>query len=314
MQRNATSPVKPEPRVGLLLLLIAAILSFSAPAAAQDGEKKTLVITGSDTMNLMSTALAEAFKAHHPEVSVTVTGGGSGRGIADLMSGLNDVAQASRPMTDGEKEKARANGLDPQEFVVGLDALAVIVNESSPVKELTKAQIAAIFTGAVDNWSAFGGPDRKITVFARESNSGTYHFFKEHVLQNKDFAQGTSYLAATAAIGDAVAKNEGAVGFGGIGYFAHTEGIRILAVSPKKGEPAVSPIDEATRHPRYETIQSGEYPVSRPLHYYTSRQPAGVAKAFLDFVASEEGQEVIKKSEYIPLGKGGAAAAKAVAE
>lgn len=282
-------------------IFLAAALFLAPRVQAQGGDPNAIRISGSDTMNMLSTTLAEAYRAANPQVKLSVTGGGTGRGIADLLINQNDIAQASRPMSAGERDKAKAAGLDPKEHIVALDGIAIIVHEKNPVKDLSLAQLAAIYTGAVKNWKDVGGPDRPITVYAREANSGTYDFFKEHVLAKKDFGPGVNYLAATASIGSSVAAEENAIGFGGIGYFAQQKGVTVLAVREKKGDPAVSPKDEATGHVNVKAIQDGSYPISRPLFYYTPKEPVGETKKFLDWALSPAGQAVVAKTEYIPL-------------
>lgn len=285
----------------LALALAVVALAHVVAQETQPAAERKLKITGSDTMNMLTIALAEAYQAKTPGVRIEVTGGGSGRGVADLMEGLNDIAQASRRMTAEEIAKAKERGLNPQEHVIALDGLAIVVNESNPIKELTMSQVAAIFTGAVRNWKDFGGPDLPIVLYSREANCGTYDFFKEHVLKKKDFATNSNYLAATAAIAQAVGKERGGIGFGGVAYFAHAENVRVLAIAKERGQPAVSPLNQETHHVDFAAIQEGRYPVSRPLHLYTPREATGEAAKFLEWVKSAEGQAVVAKNEYIPL-------------
>lgn len=288
-------------------LLVAVALLFLGAAPLQNAhaqEKTTITISGSDTMNLLTQRLAEEYMKTHPNVEISVRGGGSGVGIRDLMDGLNDIAQASRKMKPEEIEAARDNGFNPTEHVVALDGLAIAVNASNPVSELSTGQIRAIYTGAVTKWNQFNPewPDEPIVLFSRESNCGTYDYFKEHVMQGADFAPNTSYLAATAAVANSVAREKNAIGFGGISYFVRPEGLKVLSVTEKKGEKAVSPV-AGDGHVDLKAIQTGTYPVSRPLQYYTPDEPTGEVKAFLDFVKSAEGQAIVEKMEYIPLGE-----------
>lgn len=291
----------PRTRSAMLLRVILCVLAMLAVSgAAAQGERKARInISGSDTMNVLSTRLAEQYMKVNDRVQITVTGGGSSRGIADLIAGLNDIAQSSRDMGPKEMEKAREAALDPQEFAIALDGLAVIVHESSPVRDLSVAQVGAIFSGAIKNWKDVGGPDRPITLCAREANSGTYDFFREHVLKGKDFAPATNYLAATSAVAQQVANNENAIGFGGIGYFAHAKGVRCLGIRARKDSPAISPVvnDKVNNA----AVQSGEYPISRPLHFYTARIPEGEVRTFLRWIITEDGQRIVEETEYIPL-------------
>jgi phosphate transport system substrate-binding protein len=293
----------------MLMVLLFALVAMPGMATAQDAaapadQKVKITISGSDTMNLLTQRLAEVYMKQHPNVEITVRGGGSGVGIRDLIDGLVDIAQASRKMKDIETERAQANGYDPQIHIVGLDGIAVAVNENSPVKELSKNQLKAIYTGAVTNWKQLNPewPDARIVVFSRESSSGTYFFFKEHVMDDEAYTDSTSYLAATAAVTNAVKNEANGIGYGGVAYFVRTDGIRVLGVKADKDAPAVRPVLEDGHHVDLPAIQTGRYPISRTLQYYTRNQATGAAKDFLDWIKSDAGQKVVEEMEYIPLG------------
>lgn len=287
------------------LVLILAVLGLLATTTMPAQESSTRInVSGSDTMNLLTQRFAEAYQAANPGVEISVRGGGSGVGINDLMEGLVDIAQSSRSMKPEEIERMKAGGKEVEEHIVGLDGLAVAVHVSSPVQELSLNQIKAIYTGSVQRWSQLNPewPDERIIVYSRESNSGTYDFFKEHVLRGADFGNGISYLAATAAIANSVGDNRNAIGFGGIAYFVRVPNARIVAVSAGRGQAAVLPVEEGGTHPKYSVIQDGSYPISRPLQYYTTTTASPAAKAFLAWMKTPEGQKIVEQIEYIPLG------------
>ncbi len=288
------------------MVVIALLTCVTQGSFAQDDTVK-ISVSGSDTMNLLTQRLAEEYMKAHPNVEISVRGGGSGVGIRDLITGQVALAQASRKMKPEEVQQAKDNGYEPEEHIVALDGIALAVNADSPVKELSQGQIKAIYTGAVQRWNQFNPawPDERIVVFSRESSSGTYHFFKEKVLDKADFTSNTSYLAATAAVANSVKNDKNAIGFGGVAYFVRTEGIRVLAVKKDKDAPAVTPVEtvDGEIHVNLSVIQDGSYSISRPLQYYTREKATGEIGAFLEWIKSDEGQKIVQKMEYIPLGK-----------
>jgi phosphate transport system substrate-binding protein len=228
------------------------------------------------------------------DTTVQVTGGGSGTGIAALLNATTDICDASRPMKPAEqadfvkKFKAR-----PHEYKMCLDALSVYVNNSNPLEKISFPQLEAIFTGKITNWKEVGGPDAPISLYGRENSSGTYEFFKEHVLNKKDFAAATKTMPGTAAVIQGVAKDAGGIGYGGVAY---GEGVKALKVSKTDGGAAIEPKEE--------NVLSGSYPISRYLFNYVS--PAKDAGAIADYVMwclSDEGQAVVKDVGYFPLPK-----------
>lgn len=250
-------------------------------------------VKGSDTMVILGQRWAEAFMKENAGVTVQVTGGGSGTGIAALVNGTTDICQSSRPMKDKEKADVKAKrGKDAVEKKVALDALAVYVNAKSPLQEISMPQLAKIYRGEVTNWKDVGGPDKKIVLYGRENNSGTYGYFKEHVLENKDFASQVQTLAGTSAVVSAVKGDELGIGYGGIAY---SEGVRALKV--KKDDKA------AAIAPSLATAQDGSYPLSRFLFFYTAGEPTGNAKKLSDWVTTPAGQKVIEEVGYYPLPK-----------
>lgn len=272
-------------RIALGLLLLS--------GCSGGGRSRTITIKGSDTMVILGQRWAETYMKLHPEVTIQVTGGGSGTGIAALINGGTDICESSRPMKEKEKEQARAkHGRDVMEIPVALDALAIYVHESNPIKEISLPQLKAIFTGKLTNWKDLGGADGRIVAYSRENNSGTYAYFKEHVLENADFAAEVQTLPGTAAVVNAVSKDPRSVGYGGIGYGT---GIRTLPVKKDDKAPAVAP--------SLATVHNGTYPISRELYFYTAGEPAGDVKAFIDWARSPDGQKVCEEVGYYPLGK-----------
>lgn len=268
------------------LLIAATLLAVSAPALAGN-----ITVKGSDTMVILGQRWAEEYMKKNPGTSIQVTGGGSGTGISALINGTTDVCQASRAMKPTEKEKLRERYSTPGvEIPVAKDGLSVYVHSSNPLTELTMDQVKQIFTGKVTNWSELGGPDGKIIPYSRENSSGTYVFFKEHVLQNADFSPRAQNMPGTAAVVNAVGKEKFSIGYGGAAY---SKGIKILKIKKDAASPAITP-DKAT-------VQDGSYALSRPLFFYVRNKPAGDIKSFVDFVLGAEGQGLVEKVGYFPL-------------
>lgn len=264
------------------------------PIPAPPDVEGSITVTGSDTMVHLATAWAEAFMKQHPKASIAVNGGGSGVGIAALIDGTTDIATASRDMKSDEKDKAAAKGVTPVEHIVARDGIAVVVHPSNPINELTLEQLKKIFTGAVTNWKAVGGPDQPIGVLSRESSSGTYEFFREHVLNKEDYSAKARLMPATSAIIEAVKQEKGAIGYVGLGYVAEAgTAVKVVKVKTDANAPAVAPSEE--------TVKSGEYGIARALYVFTNGQPQGVVKAFIDFCLSEEGQKIVKEQGYVTI-------------
>jgi phosphate transport system substrate-binding protein len=267
-------------------------LLLAAGLAHCGGRRATPVtVKGSDTMVILGQRWAETYMAAHPGAVVQVTGGGSGTGIAALINGTTDICQASRSMKDDEKGQLRARvGHDPTEIVVARDGLAIYVNEKNPVRELSLAQIKDIYSGTVTRWSQVGGPEAPITAYGRENNSGTYVYFKEHVLKNGDFAAAIQTLPGTAAVVNAVAQDANGIGYGGAAY---AKGVTEVAVKPDAASPGVLPTDE--------NVRGGTYPIARALYYYTRQEPSGPVKDFIDFALSDSGQKLVTQVGYFPV-------------
>lgn len=245
----------------------------------------------------LALAWAETYHEAHPEVSISVTGGGSGTGIAALINGSTDIANASRQMTAEEFEQAAVRGIRAVEHVVALDAIAVVISPSNPVDELTIAQIADIYTGRITAWREVGGEDRPIILLSRESNSGTYAYFLEHVVRmgdtnNEDlFSPEALLLPSSEVIGLEVAHNPNAIGYDGLGYVTPDQ--KTVRVAVTAADPFVPPT--------LDTVKDGSYPVARPLYMYTSGEPTGAIKGYLDWILSDQGQGVVAELGFVPL-------------
>lgn len=262
-----------------------------APATSDGG---AVTIKGSDTMVHLVAAWAEAFDKTHPGAKISVTGGGSGTGIAALLNGTTDICSASRDLNAEEKKSAEAKALKLVDTVVARDALSLVVNPKNPITELTLDQIAQIYTGAVTNWKEAGGPDEAIVVASRESSSGTYMFFQEHVLKKKDYVASALLLPATSAIVQTVADSAGAIGYVGLGYASEAGNkVKTIGVKPTPDAPAVMP--------SVETVLNGQYSIARPLFLIVSKEPAGTVKAFLDFCVSADGQKIVETNGYVTV-------------
>jgi phosphate transport system substrate-binding protein len=274
------------------VLASAAIAAWGCGGGEQAGTAaKSITIKGYDTMVILGQRWAETYMKEHPDKRIQVTGGGSGTGIAALINGGTDICEASRPMKDSEKSMVRTkHGKDVAEIAVALDGIAIYVPLSSTIKSLTQAQLKSIYTGTITNWRDVGGRDQRIVAYSRENNSGTYVFFKEHVLNNQDFARDIQTLPGTAAIVNAVSKDAASLGYGGIAY---ATGIKAIAVKRDESSEAITP--------SLETVRSGRYPLSRQLFFYTIGEPAGETKAFIDWVLSPEGQKICEAVGYYPL-------------
>lgn len=257
---------------------------------ATQSSSKPVTIKGSDTMVILGQRLAEEYMKAHPGEVLQVNGGGSGVGIAALINGTIDMAMASRPMKDDEKQKAaQSRGAAVTEHPVALDALGVFVNTANPVQQLTVAQIRDIFQGKTKNWSEVGGPNAPVILYGRESSSGTYDYFREHVLEKGDFAPQVQTLQGTAAIINAVGSDRNGIGYGGIAY---AKEVRALAVQAE-GAQAVAPSEA--------TVADGTYPLSRKLFFYfPANAPERVTK-FAQWAVTPEAQALVTKVGYFPL-------------
>jgi phosphate transport system substrate-binding protein len=279
----------------ILALLIALLVvgcgekKKSAPGEG-GGRKEVITDKGSDTMILLAQKWSEEYRKKKPNVEIQVTGGGSGTGISSLINGTTDIANASRPMKEEEKAQIKQKfGNDVVEIPVALDGVTIYVNQENPVDHLTIEQLRKIYLGETTNWKDVGGADQKIILYGRENSSGTYEFFKEHVLQKKDFPPTTQTLSGTAGVVNSVSKDKGGIGYGGEAY---ASGVKKVKLINDKGEAV-----EATEA----NVRSNAYPLSRKLFFYLRQQPSGAIKEYIDWVLSSEGQGVVKAANYYPI-------------
>jgi len=285
--------------VCIMLLLATAGCGQSTDSVESGGaatSERTVENKGSDTLVNLALAWAEAYMGEFPGVRISVTGGGSGTGIAAMINGTVDIANASRRMKPEEIDAARGNGIEPIEFTVAKDAIAVVVHPDNPVERLTLGQISDIYTGKITNWRDVGGEDLPIVLLSRESNSGTYVYFLENVVRQGDkgsdllFSPDTLLMPSSEGISAEVAGNRNAIGYDGLGYV--TSGQKTVAVAKSQDGPYVAPSIAA--------VNDGTYPVSRALYVYTAGEPQGAVKGYLDWVLSD-GQSLVAKLGFVPL-------------
>jgi phosphate transport system substrate-binding protein len=282
-----------------LFLFVSGCSSSAAQAASRGGDTIYIENKGSDTMVNLALGWAERYQDINPDVRISVTGGGSGTGIAALFNNTVDLANASREIKSEEIERARAIGNEPIEFVVARDAIAIVVHPDNPVNALTLPQLSDIYSGKINNWRELGGDDRPIVRLSRETNSGTHVYFLEVVLRlgqpdNKTlFATNTLLLPSSEGIIHEVRHNPNAIGYDGLGYVPHD--LKVLAISETTGGVYINP--------SVETVNTGKYPISRDLYIYTIGQPEGTVKEYLDWILSEEGQQIVADLGFVPIGK-----------
>ena len=266
--------------------------STPAPGAATSIQNK-----GSDTIVNLALAWAEAYGQIHPEVSIAVTGGGSGTGIGSLINGTVDLANASRQIKAEEVAEAEKNGVTPVEHVIAHDAIAVVVHPSNPVQALSIPQLADIFSGKIVNWSEVGGEDRPIVLLSRESNSGTHVYFLEEVLRGGRsddttlFSPDTLLMPSSEGISAEVRQNPNAIGYDGLGYVTADQ--KVVAVAATEGGPAVLP--------SIESVRDRSYPIARDLYMYSDGEPAGAIRAYLEWIEGPEGQAIVGELGFVPL-------------
>ncbi len=283
----------------LLIIVFAAGILFWGCKKKEGAEKSVITVKGSDTMVNLSLKWAEVYMQKNPNVSIQITGGGSGTGVAALLNGTTNIANSSRELKENELQQATQRGITPKVYEVALDGIAVIVHTDNPLSTLTVQQVADIFTGKIKNWKDVGGKDAPITLYGRENSSGTYEFFREHVLLQKDYATNTQVLQGTSALGEAVARDVKGIGYGGVGYFALRNDVKIIGVKADKDAEIIYPAKDGKVN--YNDIWDGTYSISRYLYCFTDGKPKPEVQAFLDFIVSNEGQELVKQMEYIPL-------------
>jgi phosphate transport system substrate-binding protein len=284
--------------------LCAALIAVSGCASRANGgtARNTIEIAGSDTLVNLALKWAETYMNLHPEVSISVSGGGSGTGIASLINGTIQIADASRQMTVEEVAAAKKNGVTPVEFTVAGDAIAVVINPENRILGLTLSQLSEIYMGSVTSWRTVGGADRPIVLLSRESNSGTYMYFLERVVRmnqkgnNALFSPETLLMPSSQGISVEVRQNPNAIGYDGLGYVTSDQ--KMVAVAREPGTPYVLP--------SVRTVQDGSYPIARPLYMYTAGEPTGIIREYLDWILSSgpgEGQSLVQNMGFVPLSR-----------
>ncbi len=268
----------------IIALFSAVLISFGMSNAGN------ITIKGSDTLVRLGQRWAEVYMRENPGIIIQVTGGGSGTGIAALLNNSTDICQASRDMKPKEYKLAQKKGIAPYRVSVALDGIAIYLNKDNPVNELSAKQLKGIYTGEITNWKELGGKDERIILYGRENNSGTYVFFKEHILKGEDYFPYTQTLPGTAAVVNAVEKDVNSIGYGGIAW---AKGVKDAAVKKSDDSKAVLP--------SVKTVSSGEYPISRALYWFFNGKPKGELKKLVNWALSPEGQKIAEEIDYVPL-------------
>jgi phosphate transport system substrate-binding protein len=278
-------------------LIITSCGSRSSSANDSGATESYIENKGSDTIVNLALAWAEKYQGDHPDVRISVTGGGSGTGIAALINGTVDIANASRQIKNEEIEQAQSNGIEPLEHIIARDAIAVIVNPENPVDQLTLKQISDIYSGKITNWREVGGEDRPIVRLSRETNSGTHVYFLETVLRlssNEDktlFSMDTLLLPSSEGIIVEVRQNPNAIGYDGLGYVPHD--LKTIAIAELEGGEYVLP--------SIPTVNDKTYPIARDLYMYTNGQPEGLLKEYLDWILSAQAQQIVADLGFVPV-------------
>src|SRR5215211_5693563 len=281
----------------LVLLALTACGPDSSSATASDSSANYIENKGSDTIVNLALAWAEKYQAEHTDVRISVTGGGSGTGMAALINKTVDIANASRQIKAEEVDQAKSNGVDPVEHVIARDAIAVIVNPENPVNELTLQQISDIYSGKITNWMEIGGEDRPIVKLSRETNSGTHVYFLETVIRlgnSEDktlFSMDTLLLPSSEGIVSEVRQNPNAIGYDGLGYVP--KDLKMIAIAKEDGGAYVLP--------SIDTVNDKSYAISRDLYMYTNGEPTDVLKEYLDWILSAEAQQIVADLGFVPV-------------
>lgn len=280
------------------LLLLSGCRSSGSTGSESSGSGSAYIQNkGSDTIVNLALAWAERYQQDDPDVRISVTGGGSGTGIASLINGTVDIANASRAIKQEEIDLAVQSGIEPVEHVIARDAIAVIVHPDNPVNELTMSQVSRIFRGEINNWKDLGGEDRPIVRVSRETNSGTHVYFLEAVVRmgnadNKEiFSADTLLLPSSEGIISEVSDNPNAIGYDGLGYVTST--VKVLGIATRMGEPYVLPSAE--------TVNTGTYPIARDLYMYTEKDPSEAVTRYLEWIRSADAQEIVTELGFVPV-------------
>jgi phosphate transport system substrate-binding protein len=256
-------------------------------------------VKGSDTMVNLVQILAEEYMGKNPGAALAVLGGGSGTGITALINQTCDIANSSREWKEKEINQAWEKGVQPRVFIIAVDGLSIIVNEKNPIEKLTMTELGAIYRGEIKNWSVVGGPKIPISLYGRQSNSGTYVFMQEHILGNKNYSTDMKEMNGNAQIIEGIIQDEAGIGYVGVGYLYDKEGkirkgLRVLNIAKDAKSQAYSPLDKAA-------VDSRNYPVARPLYQATNGKPGAAAAAFIAFETGPEGQEIVEREGFYTI-------------
>ena len=282
--------------LSLSFLFLASCGPTSSAATASDSQGAYIENKGSDTIVNLALAWAEKYQGEHPDIRISVTGGGSGTGIASLINKTVDIANASRQITAEETNQAKANGVDPVEHIVARDAIAVIVNPENPVSELTLQQISDIYSGKIKNWKELGGDDRPIVRLSRETNSGTHVYFLETVLRLGSktdktlFSMDTLLLPSSEGIIAEIRQNPNAIGYDGLGYVP--KDLKMIGIAKAAGGAYILP--------SIATVNDKTYAIARDLYMYTNGEPTGTVKKYLDWIVAPEAQQIVADLGFVP--------------
>jgi phosphate transport system substrate-binding protein len=267
----------------IIVLSLVSALIFTSVSSLMGAQKIT--VKGSDTMVILAQRWAERYMSKNGNVSIQVTGGGSGTGITALINGTTDICNASRPMKQSEIKKLKERfGTLGVEIPCAKDGLTVYLNQSNSVDNLSMQQLKDIYTGKITNWNQVGGKNAKIMLYSRENNSGTYVYFKDNVLKGADYSPSCQNLPGTAAVVNAVAKDVNGIGYGGAAYAKGIKHSKVNNIEPTK-----------------ENIKNGSYPISRYLYMYLRNKPTGEMKKYIDWILSSEGQAIVNEIGYFPV-------------
>jgi len=287
--------IKKIPRWLTAFSILIGITSFYSCCSFASGS--FIQIKGSDTEVNLVQRLAEVYMEHHPEVYIAVTGGGSGTGIAALINKKTDIANLSREMTPEEIKRAIKNGVNPVKWVIAMDGISVIVNAKNPVNKLTLKQISQIFSGKIKNWREVGGENIPISLYGRQSNSGTFIYFRNHIVK-ADYSDRMKRMNGNAQIVESIKRDVAGIGYVGVGYVLEGEklakGIKVLKIAKDEHSPGVSPLN-------FENVEKGVYPIARPLYQYSNGCPKGKVLEFVRFELSKEGQKIVIEQGFYPV-------------
>ncbi len=285
-------------KITILLLAIALVI---LTVASQEARAKDVIqIKGSDSEVNLVQRLAEVFMQKNPGVNISVTGGGSGTGIAALINKTTDIANSSREMEPKEEEAAKKAGVQPFRIIFATDGISIITNPVNPITKLTLEQLGRIFKGEIINWREVGGVDAKISLYGRQSNSGTFIFFREFVVK-ADYSPHMKAMNGNAQIAESIKKDKDGIGYVAVGYVVNDKGeimpgVKIVNISKEGQSEAYSPA-------KIENVMSKKYPITRPLNHYTNGKPSGKLFDFIRFEISKEGQGIVRKEGFFPVQK-----------